>query len=111
MRAALAEAGVRIISGQGRLDGDSAVIVSTEAGGTDFDRVEADTLVVAVGASPRELTSAMPDGARIMTCQQLNDMKALTQHPTVVDSGLTRLALTLDTKTLRFPLLLLSPST
>ena len=46
MRAQLAEAGVRIINGHGRLEGDSAVVVSTGPGGTDFDRVEADTLVV-----------------------------------------------------------------
>ncbi|KLD31642.1 flavoprotein disulfide reductase, partial [Xanthomonas perforans] len=67
MRASLLEAGVRIISGHGRLDGNGAVVVSTEAGGTDFDRVEAETLVVSVGASPRELPSAKPDGERILT--------------------------------------------
>ncbi len=71
MRASLVEAGVRIISGHGRLDGDSAIVVSTEPGGTDFDRVEADTLVVSVGASPRELPSAKPDGERILTWTQL----------------------------------------
>ena len=49
MRASLVEAGVRIISGHGRLEGDDAVIVSTGPGGTDFDRIEADTLVVSTG--------------------------------------------------------------
>ena len=53
MRASLVEAGVRIISGHGRLEGPGAVVVSTGLGGTDFDRIEADTLVVSVGASPR----------------------------------------------------------
>ena len=52
MRAALVEVGVRIISGHGRLEGENAVVVSTGPGGTDFDRIEADTLVVSVGASP-----------------------------------------------------------
>ncbi|WP_420846128.1 NAD(P)H-quinone dehydrogenase [Microbacterium lushaniae] len=89
MRAALVEAGVRVISGHGRLDGDSAVIVSNEAGGTDFDRVEADTLVVSVGASPRELPSARPDGERILTWTQLYDMRALPKHLIVVGSGVT----------------------
>src|SRR5690606_12014335 len=51
MRASLVEAGVKIITGHGRLDGGNAVVVSTGPGGTDFDRVEADTLVVSVGAS------------------------------------------------------------
>ena len=49
MRASLAEAGVRIISGHGRIDGENAVVVSTGPGGTDFDRIEADTLLVSTG--------------------------------------------------------------
>ena len=53
MRASLVEAGVRIISGHGRLEGDDAVIVSTGPRGTDFDRIEADTFVVSTGSSPR----------------------------------------------------------
>lgn len=89
MRAALVEAGVRIISGHGRLDGRSAVVVSTGPGGTDFDRVEADTLVISVGASPRELPSARPDGERILTWTQLYDMPALPEHLIVVGSGVT----------------------
>ncbi|MGV9195234.1 NAD(P)H-quinone dehydrogenase [Microbacterium sp. MC2] len=89
MRAQLIEAGVRIISGSGRLDGPHAVVVSTDAGGTDFDRVEADTLVVSVGASPRELPAAKPDGERILTWTQLYDMKSLPEHLIVVGSGVT----------------------
>ncbi|WP_248150800.1 NAD(P)H-quinone dehydrogenase [Microbacterium aoyamense] len=89
MRASLVEAGVKIISGHGRLEGDNAVVVSTEPGGIDFDRVEADTLVVSVGASPRELDSAKPDGVRILTWTQLYDMKALPEHLIVVGSGVT----------------------
>jgi pyruvate/2-oxoglutarate dehydrogenase complex dihydrolipoamide dehydrogenase (E3) component len=89
MRASLAEAGVRIISGHGRLEGTDAVVVSTGAGGTDFDRIEADTFVVTVGASPRELPSAKPDGERILTWTQLYDMPALPEHLIVVGSGVT----------------------
>ena len=89
MRAALSEAGVRIISGHGRLDGNRAVVVSTGPDGTDFDRLEADTLVVSVGASPRELPSARPDGERILTWTQLYDMKTLPEHLVVVGSGVT----------------------
>lgn len=89
MRASLAEAGVRIISGHGRLEGDNAVVVSTGPGGTDFDRIEADTLVVSVGASPRELASARPDGERILTWTQLYNMTALPEHLIVVGSGVT----------------------
>lgn len=89
MRSSLLEAGVRIISGHGRLDGPGAVVVSTEAGGTDFDRIEAETLVVSVGASPRELPSAQPDGERILTWTQLYNMKSVPQHLVVVGSGVT----------------------
>ena len=89
MRATLAEAGVRIISGHGRLEGGDAVVVSTRPGGTDFDRVEADTLVVSVGASPRELPNARPDGDRILTWTQLYSMAALPEHLIVVGSGVT----------------------
>ncbi|KTR94895.1 flavoprotein disulfide reductase [Microbacterium testaceum] len=89
MRASLLEAGVRIISGHGRLDGPGAVVVSTEAGGTDFDRIEAETLVVSVGASPRELPSAKPDGQRILTWTQLYNMKSVPAHLIVVGSGVT----------------------
>lgn len=89
MRAHLIETGVRIISGHGRLDGPHAVVVATGPGGTDFDRIEADTLVVSVGASPRELPSAKPDGERILTWTQLYDMKELPEHLIVVGSGVT----------------------
>lgn len=89
MRASLAEAGVRIISGHGRIDGENAVVVSTGPGGTDFDRIEADTLLVSTGSSPRELPSAKPDGQRILTWTQLYDMKAIPEHLIVVGSGVT----------------------
>ncbi|MBS1675300.1 MAG: NAD(P)H-quinone dehydrogenase [Actinobacteria bacterium] len=89
MRSALLEAGVTILSGHGRLDGPNAIVVSTSQDGTDFDRVEADTLIVAVGASPRELDSAKPDGERILTWTQLYDMKTLPEHLIVVGSGVT----------------------
>ena len=89
MRAALLEAGVRVLPGHGRLEGTNAIVVSTGVDGTDFDRIEADTIVVAVGASPRELDSAKPDGKRILTWTQLYDMKALPEHLIVVGSGVT----------------------
>ena len=91
MLQALERAGVRVVQGEGRLDGRNAVVVSTAAGaeGTDFDRVEADAIVIAVGASPRELDSAKPDGERILTWKQLYDMPAVPEHLIVVGSGVT----------------------
>ncbi|GAB3119981.1 NAD(P)H-quinone dehydrogenase [Glaciibacter psychrotolerans] len=91
MKAILIRAGVRLVQGQGRLDGASGVIVSTAPGdsGTDFDRIDADTIVVSVGASPRLLASAMPDGERILTWTQLYNLKAVPEHLIVVGSGVT----------------------
>ena len=64
MKSQLIKAGVRIVQGEGRLDGPNRVVVSTGAGtkGTDFDELDADTIVVSVGARPRTLKTAMPDG-------------------------------------------------
>lgn len=89
MRKALEAAGVRIISGHGRLDGRNAVVVSDGKGGADIERVEADTVVVSVGASPRELDTARPDGERILTWTQLYDMQTMPEHLIVVGSGVT----------------------
>src|SRR5690625_520964 len=85
----LEEAGVRIVQGFGRLDGPGAVIVSTAAEGTAFEQVEADTIIVAVGARPRELDSAKPDGERILTWKQLYDLEEIPEHLIVVGSGVT----------------------
>lgn len=73
----LEEAGVRIVQGDGRLDGVGAVIVSTAADGegTDFDRVEADTVVLAVVAAPASsirrspMASAFSRGSSSTTCR------------------------------------------
>lgn len=90
MRQSLEESGVHLVQGSGRLDGPNAVLVSTsQDGGTDFDRIEADTIVVSVGASPRELDSAKPDGERILTWQQLYNLQDVPEHLVVVGSGVT----------------------
>ncbi|GAB2527977.1 NAD(P)H-quinone dehydrogenase [Microbacterium petrolearium] len=89
IREQLLEAGVKVISGHGRLEGDEAVVVSTGPKGTDFDRIEADTFVISVGASPRELPGAKPDGDRILTWKQLYDLESVPEHLIVVGSGVT----------------------
>jgi len=89
MRLTLTAAGVTVISGHGRLDGPEAVIVSTAPGGTDFDRIEADTVIVSVGASPRVLPDAQPDGERILTWTQLYNLAEVPEHIIVVGSGVT----------------------
>ena len=91
MKSQLIKAGVTVIQGDGRLDGPNRVIVSTGKGKTsaDFDEINADTIVVSVGASPRILATAIPDGERIFTWTQLYTLKETPEHLIVVGSGVT----------------------
>ena len=83
----LSKAGVRVINGTGKLDGNHAVVVETE--GAKSERLEAKTIVLAVGARPRNLPTAQPDGERILTWTQLYNLKTLPEHMVVVGSGVT----------------------
>ena len=83
----LKDAGVRIINGTGRLDTNHFVIATDDNG--KEERLEAKTIIVAVGATPRELPSAKPDGQRILTWKQLYNLAELPEHMIVVGSGVT----------------------
>ncbi|MCY7413328.1 MAG: NAD(P)H-quinone dehydrogenase [Salinibacterium sp.] len=91
MKSQLIKAGVRIIHGEGRLDGPQRLVISTSKGksGTDFDEVDADTIIVSVGARPRVLASAKPDGERILNWTQLYLLEETPEHLIVVGSGVT----------------------
>jgi NAD(P)H dehydrogenase (quinone) len=91
MRTNLEQAGVRMLTGNGRLDGVGRVVVASGKGANakDFDEVEADTVVIAVGASPRRLPTAQPDGERILTWTQLYELEEVPEHLIVVGSGVT----------------------
>ena len=83
----LTKAGVTVISGTARLDGNHRVLV--EVAGKQTERLEAKTIVLAVGARPRTLPSAEPDGERILTWTQLYNLTELPEHLIVVGSGVT----------------------
>jgi pyruvate/2-oxoglutarate dehydrogenase complex dihydrolipoamide dehydrogenase (E3) component len=83
----LAKEGVTVISGRGRLDG-SECVVATEPDGTSH-RLEADAVLVATGAAPRTLPTALPDGERILTWEQVYDLTELPSKLIVVGSGVT----------------------
>jgi pyruvate/2-oxoglutarate dehydrogenase complex dihydrolipoamide dehydrogenase (E3) component len=91
MKSQLIKAGVRVIQGEGRLDGPQRLVVSTGKGkaGVDFDEVDADTIVVSVGARPRILPDAKPDGERIFTWTQLYTLVEVPERLIVVGSGVT----------------------
>ncbi|MBC7519282.1 MAG: NAD(P)H-quinone dehydrogenase [Microbacteriaceae bacterium] len=91
MKSQLIKAGVNIVHGEGRLDGPQRLIVATGRGkgATDFDEIDADTLIVSVGASPRVLDTAKPDGERIFTWTQLYTLETVPEELIVVGSGVT----------------------
>lgn len=82
----LVQEGVRIVRGQGRLDGSRAVIATTEFG---EERLEADVILVSTGAHPRVLPDAMPDGERILDWTQVYNLTELPERLIVVGSGVT----------------------
>lgn len=74
--------GVRIIDGHGVLESPSRVRVGTQT-------VDADTILISTGASPRELPDARPDGERVLNWTQLYDLDELPERLIVVGSGVT----------------------
>lgn len=90
IRARLEREGVRVVLGEGRLDGPERVVVAGGAAEGDGDLVlEADAILLAVGATPRVLPTAQPDGERILTWTQLYALKELPERLIVVGSGVT----------------------
>ncbi len=93
--AGLAAAGVEVVRGTGRLVDTSSVIVEPVPGdtanpaGADSRVLPADTILIATGATPRELPDGRPDGERILTWQQLYQLTELPEHLVVVGSGVT----------------------
>jgi len=83
----LTSLGVRLIHGSGRLEGNHHVIVTHPDG--KEEKLEAKTIIVSVGAHPRTIASAEPDGSRILTWLDLYDLKELPEHMIVVGSGVT----------------------
>ncbi|GAB3590461.1 NAD(P)H-quinone dehydrogenase [Angustibacter peucedani] len=86
--ARLARDGVTVVRGRGRLDGPERVVVTPADGGAE-QVLDADVVLVSTGARPRELESALPDGERILTWQQVYDLPELPEHVVVVGSGVT----------------------
>jgi len=82
IRERLEEAGVEIVSGTAVVKDHHRV----DVGESHFD---ADVILLATGARPRVMDSAMPDGDRILTWQQIYQLKELPEHLIVIGSGVT----------------------
>lgn len=95
--ARLAEVGVRVVRGTGRLADASTVEVTSPQRDGETDRsgesavetLRPDVVLLATGATPRVLPTARPDGERILTWQQIYGLTELPEHLIVVGSGVT----------------------
>ncbi|MDG4767885.1 NAD(P)H-quinone dehydrogenase [Solwaraspora sp. WMMD406] len=89
----LVKAGVTFVAGTARLGEDTLghthrVLVTPADGDAEY-AIAASTVLVATGATPRKLPTAVPDGERILTWRQVYDLPELPEHLIVVGSGVT----------------------
>ncbi|GAA2218250.1 NAD(P)H-quinone dehydrogenase [Micromonospora olivasterospora] len=93
IHAKLVKAGVTFVSGTARLGedmlGHTHRVVVAPADGAEAYSVDASTVLIATGATPRQLPTAVPDGERILTWRQVYDLPELPEHLIVVGSGVT----------------------
>jgi len=87
----LIKAGVEIIRGSGRLvtNGSAARAVEVTTPEGESLTLDADAVLIATGARPRELAAARPDGERILTWTQVYALRELPRELIVVGSGVT----------------------
>jgi dihydrolipoamide dehydrogenase len=88
----LTREGVRVLRARGRLrpgtsTGRAAQVVATGDEGEEV--IDAEAVLVATGASPRTLETARPDGERILTWEQVYDLREVPERLVVVGSGVT----------------------
>lgn len=79
--------GVRVLRAAGRLEGPGVVVAESVDG--SVQTLEADAVLVATGARPRIVAGAEPDGERILSWEQVYDLKELPERLVVVGSGVT----------------------
>ncbi len=78
--------GVELVAGVGRLDRAGGVVVTSDV---EERYVPADGVLIATGAHPRVVESAVPDGERIFTWEQIYALHEVPEHMIVVGSGVT----------------------
>jgi dihydrolipoamide dehydrogenase len=92
IQAKLIKAGVDVVTGRARLGEDTLghthQVLITPAG-MDGYSVDAGTVLIATGATPRVLPTAVPDGERILDWRQVYDLPELPSHLIVIGSGVT----------------------
>ena len=93
IRAQLERSGVRFIEGRARFreeqTGHTTHSIEVELTDGTSETIICNMVLVSVGASPRVLKGAEPDGERILNWRQMYDLKELPSHLIVVGSGVT----------------------
>jgi NAD(P)H dehydrogenase (quinone) len=91
--ARLQREGVTVLAGSGRFSADQPPrahrLEIVDAGGAVTGTVEADVVLLATGATPRTLPTAVPDGERILSWRDVYELKELPEHLVVIGSGVT----------------------
>ncbi len=93
IHAKLVKAGVTFVAGTARFGADTLghthrIEVTPSDGDAPYS-VDAATVLIATGGTPRLLPDARPDGDRILTWRQVYDLPALPEHLVVIGSGVT----------------------
>jgi pyruvate/2-oxoglutarate dehydrogenase complex dihydrolipoamide dehydrogenase (E3) component len=93
IHAKLLKAGVTFVPGRARLGEDTLghthrVEIIPSDGDAPYS-VDASTVLLATGATPRVMPTAVPDGERILDWRQLYDLPALPEKLVVIGSGVT----------------------
>jgi pyruvate/2-oxoglutarate dehydrogenase complex dihydrolipoamide dehydrogenase (E3) component len=88
----LIKSGVQMVHGRARLGEDTLghthqVLITPHHG--DAYPVDADTVLLATGATPRVLPTAVPDGERVLDWRQIYDLTELPAKLIVIGSGVT----------------------
>ncbi len=91
--AKLVKAGVTVVHGTARLGADTLghthnVVITPVHGDSPYS-IDANTVLIATGATPRVLPDARPDGERILTWRQVYDLPSFPEHLIVIGSGVT----------------------
>jgi NAD(P)H dehydrogenase (quinone) len=93
IHAKLVKAGVTFVSGTARLGDDTLghthQVIVNPAGDDPEYSIEASSVLIATGGTPRVLPDCRPDGERILDWRQVYDLDALPEHLIVVGSGVT----------------------
>ena len=84
----LATEGVHVVQGSGRLV-DNRHVAVRRVNSDEDDVLDADVILLALGAHPRVVPGAEPDGERILTWRDVYDLPEVPERLVVVGSGVT----------------------